>query len=271
MIWVIDHDSDGDSSMVFTDSDIGDYHRLIEPGTYDIIASSEGYISDTAKNIVVPLENVVWVNFELKDDSILLKTDPGYINDTLFFDQINTHNIIISNDNHALSTTYDITIENEAENYWIELNKISGTLSGTQNDTVIVSINSELLSAGRFSTNILLTAADNQIDTIPIQIFVNNIQSNKNKANISEFKLYPNPFNNHINIEFFPIGYQKIKLNIFNIFGNYVFTKEINIFNHIVNKLVINDYFDVNQLPNGIYFIQLSTSDFQITKKVIKH
>ncbi|MFH1700691.1 MAG: M14 family zinc carboxypeptidase [Candidatus Zixiibacteriota bacterium] len=37
------HDSDLDSSRVFTDPDVGDYHRMIEPGTYDIEFTSAGY------------------------------------------------------------------------------------------------------------------------------------------------------------------------------------------------------------------------------------
>lgn len=484
MIWVENHDNNNDSSMVFTDSDIGDYHRMIEPGTYDIIVSSEGYISKTASNIVVTQGNIKWLNFKLTaiDDSISLNTNLAYLNDTLFYDQINTHNIVISNDNSAINTSYDIAIENEVENYWIELNKSSGTLLGSENDTTIIIINADLLSAGYYSSNILLTAADSKIDTIPvniivkdsistqiepeiiidtlwggdtkeyeiivennglisfnyyvhiideasnswisinkssgnlmiaesdtiianivtanydfeelscdiiiqkensskdtipvqiyvkdtiaseiyplsiidtldseiskqypvaiknignknleystlldfptksdiwinqnksngiilpdhidtvlltvntsdliigsydclfslfendgdnttipIDIFVNNIQSIQNKSNISDFKLYPNPFTNQINIEFITIGDTNIRLNIYNIFGNYIFGKELNTLNNVLNKVVINDYFNVNQLPNGIYFIQISASDFQITKKVIKH
>lgn len=173
-IWVINHDSNGDSSMVFTDPDIGDYHRLIAPGTYDIVASSDGYISDTAKNIVVTSDNVVWLNFELvsNDDSISLKTNPSIINDTLYYNQINTQNLIIYNDSSASNTNYSLTIENESENTWIELNKYSGTLSGKENDTVIVSFNSDFLNAGYFSTNIILTSADLKTDTIPVQIVV---------------------------------------------------------------------------------------------------
>ncbi|NOQ26292.1 MAG: T9SS type A sorting domain-containing protein [Bacteroidales bacterium] len=484
MIWIENHDNNDDSSMVFTDSDIGDYHRLIEPGTYDIIASSDGYFSDTAKNIVVTAENIIWLNFKLSSivDSISLHTDPANINDTIFYDQINSHNIVISNDSSAVNTSYNIAIENEVENYWIKLNKSSGTLLGSENDTTILSINADLLSAGYYSSNILLTAADSKIDTIPvniivkdsistqiepeiiidtlwggdtkeyeiivenngllsfnyyvqindetlnnwislnkssgnlliaesdtiianiattnygfeelscdiiiqkensskdtipvqiyvkdtiaseiyplsiidtldseiskqypvviknignknleystlldfptksdlwinqnklngiifpehldtvlltvntsdlitgsyvclfsvfenddddtsipIEIFVKNIQSIQNKPNISDFKLYPNPFTNQINIEFIPIVDTNIRLNIYNIFGNYIFGKELNTLNNDLNKVVINDYFNVNQLPNGIYFIQISSSDFQITKKVIKH
>ena len=54
MIRVLDYDSDDDSSMVYTDPDVGDYHRLIEPGTYDIEISCEpDYYPDTIYDLTV--------------------------------------------------------------------------------------------------------------------------------------------------------------------------------------------------------------------------
>jgi hypothetical protein len=65
MIYVKNHDTNEDSSMVFTDPEIGDYHRLIEPGTYDIIASADGYKNDTIDNIIVNSETPAIANFIL--------------------------------------------------------------------------------------------------------------------------------------------------------------------------------------------------------------
>jgi len=42
---VLGHDKD--NSEVWTDPDVGDYHRMIETGTYDLVYSSEGYFPDT--------------------------------------------------------------------------------------------------------------------------------------------------------------------------------------------------------------------------------
>ncbi len=59
VIKVLDHDTDIDSSRIFTDPDVGDYHRLIEPGTYSIVVSSPGYYSKQIDNIVVNYEQGV--------------------------------------------------------------------------------------------------------------------------------------------------------------------------------------------------------------------
>lgn len=49
MVEIIGHDLAIDSSYVFTDPDVGDYHRLIEAGTYDIKFSAPGYTPKTVK------------------------------------------------------------------------------------------------------------------------------------------------------------------------------------------------------------------------------
>jgi hypothetical protein len=52
-ITIVWHDSDLDSSRVFTDPDVGDYHRMIEAGIYDVRIDALGYESKTIKSVVV--------------------------------------------------------------------------------------------------------------------------------------------------------------------------------------------------------------------------
>jgi len=60
MITVVDHDFD--NSEVFTDPEVGDYHRMLLPGTYDIIISKESYAPRLIKNINVVDTGAVVVN-----------------------------------------------------------------------------------------------------------------------------------------------------------------------------------------------------------------
>ena len=50
-IRVLNHDAD--NAEVFTDPDVGDYHRMIAPGSYDIEFSSPGFTPDTAFAVTV--------------------------------------------------------------------------------------------------------------------------------------------------------------------------------------------------------------------------
>ncbi len=63
VISVIGHDED--SSEVYTDPDIGDYHRMINAGTYSLIYSADGYFSDTVENITVLNGSVATVDMQL--------------------------------------------------------------------------------------------------------------------------------------------------------------------------------------------------------------
>jgi carboxypeptidase D len=51
---------------VFTDSAVGDYHRLLMPGTYTLIAQTPGYYPDTVRNVVVVDSSATRVNMMLQ-------------------------------------------------------------------------------------------------------------------------------------------------------------------------------------------------------------
>ena len=53
MVEVIGHDQDRDSSMVFTDPDVGDYHRMIDSGSYDVRFSATDFQDTTVQDIQV--------------------------------------------------------------------------------------------------------------------------------------------------------------------------------------------------------------------------
>ncbi len=57
VIHVIDHDFD--NSEVFTDAEIGDYHRMLFPGTYDLQFLSLGYVPEIIENISISDNNII--------------------------------------------------------------------------------------------------------------------------------------------------------------------------------------------------------------------
>jgi len=64
-IEVLYHDID--NSEIFTDPDLGNYHRMLFPGNYDVQFSSYGYITQTVQNIQVIDNNIVIQNVQLEE------------------------------------------------------------------------------------------------------------------------------------------------------------------------------------------------------------
>ncbi len=86
-ITVLNHDTQSDSSQVYTDPIVGDYHRMIEAGTYDVEYSAPGYYPDTVFGITVVDGTVQIADVQLQplpNEPILIyvsndagKVDPG--------------------------------------------------------------------------------------------------------------------------------------------------------------------------------------------------
>lgn len=71
---------DVDSSMVFSSLPVGNYHRLITAGTYNITFFAEGYLPKTVKNVVVDKKETTILNVRLWDGTPI----PGIVSsDTL--------------------------------------------------------------------------------------------------------------------------------------------------------------------------------------------
>lgn len=84
----------------------------------------------------------------------------------------------------------------------------------------------------------------------------------------SAFKLqqnYPNPFNPQTNIKFYVPERTFVKLKVFDLLGNKI--------DNLINEEKDSGYheiiFDGSDLPSGVYFYTLQTSDFIQTKKMV--
>jgi PKD repeat protein len=66
---IIGHDID--SSEVYANLPVGDYHRLIKSGEYVFTFSAPGYITKTIGNVTVSDKNTTWLNVQLYDGSVI--------------------------------------------------------------------------------------------------------------------------------------------------------------------------------------------------------
>ncbi|MCP4614468.1 MAG: hypothetical protein GY845_37795 [Planctomycetes bacterium] len=62
-VWV-----EGNGQPVFTDPNVGDYHRMLLPGTYNLIFNAPGYVSRSVNNITVEDGPAVRMDVELMEE-----------------------------------------------------------------------------------------------------------------------------------------------------------------------------------------------------------
>lgn len=65
MVSIFGYDQVMDSSMVFTSLPVGNYHRLLKAGSYNITFSAEGYESKTIQNVMISDKSTVRLDVEL--------------------------------------------------------------------------------------------------------------------------------------------------------------------------------------------------------------
>ena len=79
-IEVLGHDTAADRSWVYTDPQVGDYHRMISPGTYDLKFSAWGYEDLYEYNVVVGTGDATRVDVSMAPTSTSVSTT-GTISD----------------------------------------------------------------------------------------------------------------------------------------------------------------------------------------------
>ncbi len=80
----------------------------------------------------------------------------------------------------------------------------------------------------------------------------------------SDCSIYPNPFNNSINIVLAEVQPQKMVVSISNVLGQILFTETL------MNPGNVIQLSEVGDLGKGIYFVNISSAQYNVTKKIVK-
>lgn len=100
-------------------------------------------------------------------------------------------------------------------------------------------------------------------DTAMIQLFGGSPGVQQALSNISVFKAYPNPVSHLLNVEIHLKNADKISIDIVNLAGQKVMSRSC------VKTNTILEQFDVSNFANGIYFLQVSSSQGIAAEKIV--
>ena len=204
-------------------------------------------------------------------DTIISEINPNSITDTLNQNSTKNYPIIIKNiGNRILDYTLTIAYPTKSGT-WISLDKDNGSINLGNIDTVIATINTNNLLAGDYVCSISIYESDGDEFGIPVDLHVNQVQSVEIPY-ITYFRLFPNPFNNYIEIEFYTIDNKNVNISLYDICGKKLYEDNFETVSNSINKFkILESDFKSGELQKGIYFIQLLFDKEKLTKRVLKN
>ncbi len=156
---------------------------------------------------------------------------------------------------------------------WLSVSEFSGNIAPQNTRTITITANARELEAGVYNGTLTINSNDPDENplTISVQLIVsplvgiNTQTSNQVPAQYVLEDNYPNPFNPVTQIRFGLPQAEQVKINIYNMLGQFVTT--------ILNEYKPAGYhtvqFDGRALASGIYLYRIETGQFQAVKKMI--
>ncbi|MFA4851017.1 MAG: M14 family zinc carboxypeptidase [Bacteroidales bacterium] len=227
---------DFDSSHVYSALPLGNYHRPIFAGIYNVTYSAPGYQSKTINNISVSNGNTVVQNIALKPDVVQPVANFSYTVNGGACDFTNT-------------STGGVTFE------WS---------FGDGNYSTLADPSHSYTANGIYTVQLIAYNACGS-DTTTAQINVTNVGLNPGTA-FNSVEIYPNPSDGMFNIIVNTSKAEIANIDIYDMIGNKVYNKKPS-FIPGKNRL----YIDINELNNGIYFIVVETSSERYTSMLVKN
>ncbi len=155
---------------------------------------------------------------------------------------------------------------------WVNINPTTGNLDSGASDVINFTINSNDLTPGTYTCDILISGNAVNTLTIPVTLSVTGTDTEEDVVHYTTYlhDNYPNPFNPETTISFTTSGDYSTTLQIFNIKGQIVKTL-------VDNKLTAGfhsfkwsgDNDKGEKVTSGIYFYKLESGDQHQIKKMI--
>ena len=159
---------DKDNSWIETDARVGDYHRYLKGGTYNLTFEAEGYEAQTISNVKVTDGQPTWLNVVMQTGHPELAVSTNSVNIALPATSTTTRKIIVANIG-KIDNEYTLTTDNAD---WLTFNKNGKAIPKGKSDTLTATISSHWLDDGDYSSVVHLESVSQTI-TIGFNLTVN--------------------------------------------------------------------------------------------------
>jgi hypothetical protein len=275
---------------VYTDPDVGDYYRMLLPGTYSLSFSANGYQTQVIDNVVVNSGSATELDVALQPITVVsleLIPDDVYIN---IGENLRYTAKVYSNVDTSLSLSYwsYVTLPNGSEYgpvfgpfsfplnpYQTRSRQVSKTvpgnsLLGTYTYTGYVgTYPDQAIAAASFKFRIFESSVTFARYARAFEATDQDLGRGSVFTDIpQQFELsqnYPNPFNARSTITYGLPADCHVKLEVFNTLGQRVNTI-VDEFQQAGNKVV---GWDANKVSSGIYLYTLTAGDYTETRRMI--
>jgi hypothetical protein len=170
------------------------------------------------------------------------------------------------NNNHIVDNVRISGIKN-----WLTVLPESGTIEQNESEEIVMWVNPEGLSDGKYNANLILSSNDPDASSVKIPVIfevttgLEYLYSNKIPQTYSLGQNYPNPFNPVTHIQYGLPKTGNVKIEIYNIIGQKIKT--------LLNKQMPAGYheveFNAQNLSSGVYLYRIEAGEFQDVKKMI--
>lgn len=268
MVEVVGHEQDMDSSMVFTDADVGDYHRMIDTGRYDLRFSAAGYRDTIIPDIRVNHNRVQ------RTDVVMHRAAPpklSFFPDTLRADMAmkrkDTLRLTMKNTG-GMDAQVLLEVQDSTLNPWLKPGLVQKSIESGNQDTMIYQVETPEADT-LLQTNILASLKGYDRDTlIPVRIRVDMSHGLEEHVAVGHFLCYPNPFRELLRLEVrLRRGIKNLEIHLADAQGRIVYTVEKAFAAPGLQQFNLN--LGGKSLPPGIYHIRIRAGSQSHTRKLL--
>jgi hypothetical protein len=244
---------------------IGNTVHIVGPGSTTITASQGGnstYAPSSTTQTLNIAGAVSQAILQVLDGSTILQDNGAALNigsapintqtlnKTITLKNIGTNDLIIK----SLSAIPGFTVTQQNVTSTIQPNQtISILITGIPTD-----INAPTIGAIHIASN-----DPNATFTLNVSVDVSTSTSTLGSLLSSQIELFPNPTTGNVSLRFNG-SFEEVSIQLFSIDGKFIERKDIGMVANIEEQLLIQE------LPNGVYFLEIKTKQGSIVKRLIK-